>query len=116
MKKLALAAFLASVSVAAQAAPAPVFDLEIKDHTFHPATLEVPANTKVQLRVKNLDTTPEEFESHDLKREKVIKGGSEALINVGPLKAGEYKFFGEFHESIAQGVLVVKDAEQHHQH
>jgi plastocyanin len=84
------------------------YALSIKDHRFEPATLEIPADTKVKLVVKNLDATAEEFESHDFNREKVIAGGSEASIFVGPLKAGEYRFFGEFHEKTAQGKLIVK--------
>lgn len=86
----------------------PSFTLSIKNHKFEPSTLTVPADTKVKLLVKNLDATPEEFESHDFNREKIIPGNSEANIFVGPLKAGEYKFFGEFHEDTAQGKLIVK--------
>ncbi len=85
-----------------------VYTLSIQDHKFTPETLEIPANTKVKLLVKNLDSTPEEFESHDLKREKVIKGKSEAIIPIGPLKPGVYKFFGEFHEATAKGKLIVE--------
>ncbi|MEQ1789691.1 MAG: cupredoxin domain-containing protein, partial [Rickettsiales bacterium] len=48
------------------------------------------------------------FESHDFNREKVISGNSEGVVFVGPLDAGEYKFFGEFNEKTAQGKLVVK--------
>ncbi len=58
--------------------------------------------------MKNQDKTPEEFESGDLKREKVVKAGQEIRITVGPLKAGEYKFVGEYHEDTAKGVLVAK--------
>jgi len=82
--------------------------LSIKDHRFEPALLEVPAGRKFTLLVKNLDATPEEFESHDLKREKVIAGNGQATILIGPLKPGIYKFVGEYHESTAQGQLVAK--------
>jgi plastocyanin len=89
-------------------ADAPEYSITIKDHTFTPDTVEVPADTKVKLIVKNEDKTAEEFESHELNREKVIQGGSQASIFIGPLKSGEYKFFGEFHEKTAQGKIVVK--------
>lgn len=82
--------------------------LVIKDHKFSPDTLEVPANTKIKLIVDNQDSTPEEFESHDLKLEKIISGNSKATLLVKPQKPGEYKFFGEFNEATAQGKLVVK--------
>lgn len=86
----------------------PVYELNIKDHLFAPAQIEIPSGTKVKLLVKNLDPTPEEFESHELNREKIIPGNSEATIFLGPLDAGEYGFFGEFHEDTAQGKLIVK--------
>ena len=86
----------------------PTFDLSIKDHKFDPETIEIPAGQKVKLIVRNLDPTPEEFESHDFNREKVIAGGGQAIINVGPLKPGTYGFFGEFNPKTAQGRIVAK--------
>lgn len=84
------------------------FTLVIKDHHFHPATLEVPAGKKIKLIVKNEDPTPEEFESHDLQREKIIAGNGKGIVFVGPLEPGEYSFFGEFNMDTALGKLVVK--------
>ncbi len=107
---LVSAAFVISPAQAAgeQAKDTQEFLISIKDHKFEPAEVTIPADTKVVLKVKNEDTTPEEFESHDFNREKIIKGGKEAKINVGPLKPGEYKFFGEFNPKTAQGKLIVK--------
>ena len=84
------------------------YTLNIRDHKFVPAQLTIPANTKVRLWVINEDATPEEFESRDLKREKVIAGKGQATISIGPLKPGTYKFAGEFHEATAQGQIVAK--------
>ena len=56
----------------------------------------------------NQDSTPEEFESHDLNREKVVPPGAKATIYIGPLKPGRYKFFGEYHEATAKGVIVAE--------
>ena len=84
------------------------FTLTIKDHKFDPAEITIPANTKVKLIVKNLDPTPEEFESHKLHREKVIQGNSQAVIYIGPLGPGSYPFVGEFHEDTAKGRITVK--------
>lgn len=89
-------------------AETPQFDIHIKDHRFSPSELKIPAGTKVRLVVFNDDPTPEEFESHELNREKIIPGGGKAVIFVGPLNAGRYPFFGEFNESTAQGVLIVE--------
>jgi plastocyanin domain-containing protein len=101
---------LAGKSFAAQETEnaVPTITLTIKDHKFEPASIEAAANQKLKLVVENKDATPEEFESHDLHREKIIPGNSTATINVGPLKPGTYKFFGEFNEATAQGTLVIK--------
>ncbi|MEJ6022008.1 cupredoxin domain-containing protein [Ramlibacter sp. PS4R-6] len=82
--------------------------LVIKNHRFEPAEVKVKAGQKIKLVVHNQDSTPEEFESHSLKREKVIPGGQKATILIGPLKPGRYTFFGEFHEKTAQGVVIAE--------
>ncbi len=87
---------------------APVYELEIRDHLFHPEELRIPAHTKVKLIVYNRDATPEEFESYELNREKVIIGGRKANIFIGPLEPGTYPFFGEFNPKTAQGRVVVE--------
>lgn len=86
----------------------PVFTLTIRDHLFYPSELEIPANKKVKLLIVNEDATPEEFESYELNREKVILGNTKTVIFVGPLPPGIYPFFGEFNMSTAQGKLIVK--------
>lgn len=83
-----------------------VFELKIKDHLFQPSVLYVPAGEKVKLIVLNQDPSPEEFESFSLNREKVILGKGKATLFVGPLKPGEYQFFGEYNPDSAQGVLI----------
>ncbi|WP_373088335.1 cupredoxin domain-containing protein [Sneathiella sp.] len=90
------------------AADITVIDVIIKDHKFQPDRIEVEAGKAFTLMVKNDDATPEEFESHDLNREKIINGHSSAKIRIGALEPGEYKFFGEFNEDSAQGVIVAK--------
>lgn len=99
--------WLASCSAAA-AAGAPVFEIEIRDHLFFPAELTVPAGQKVKLKVINKDATPEEFESFELNREKVIMGRRKATIFIGPLSPGRYPYFGEFHPETAQGVIIAE--------
>ncbi len=105
---LLLAGLGAGLSCASAAAADDTFTVVIKDHRFEPSQLEVPAGKKLKLLVKNLDATPEEFESHDLKREKIIAGKGQATITIGPLKAGSYRFVGEYHESTAQGQIIAK--------
>lgn len=107
MKKMWLiGAVIAELFLLPMTAQAADYVLTIKDQAFSPAELTVPADQKVKIIVKNLDTTPAEFESHKLNREKVIAGNSEANVFVGPLKAGSYPFFEEFHG--AKGTLIAK--------
>ncbi len=108
MKNIALLASVLSFLALPALAETKVFEITIKDHKFAPETVEVPAGEKVKLLIKNQDAAAEEFDSHDLKREKVISANSEASVLVGPLKAGEYNFVGEYHEDTAKGKLVAK--------
>jgi hypothetical protein len=90
-------------------ADAPVVELRIRNHLFFPDRLEVPAHTKIKLLVINEDPTPEEFESYELNREKVIPGHRKTVIFIGPLPPGEYPFFGEFYPKTAQGIIVATE-------
>ncbi len=86
----------------------PNYALTIRQHRFEPTELEIPAGKKIALVVKNLDATPEEFESLELHREKVVAGGSEITVYIGPLKPGRYEFFGDFNPDTARGHLIAK--------
>lgn len=68
----------------------------------------MPANTKIRIKVVNKDSTIEEFESTDFKREKIVMPNSSIYVFVGPLKPGRYRFFGDFHQDTAQGALIVE--------
>lgn len=96
-----LALTLATPALAAE------YTITLKDHKFSPQELVIPANEKATLIVKNENTAPAEFESHELKREKVIPAGAKAVIKLGPLAAGSYPYFDEFHEA-SKGTIVVK--------
>lgn len=80
----------------------------IKDHKFTPSEVRIPAGQKVKLIIDNQDATPEEFESAELNREKIIAGKSKGTVYVGPLKAGKYPFMGEFNQATARGVIIAE--------
>lgn len=84
------------------------FTIQIKDHKFVPDKIEAKANQPLKLVIENLDNTIEEFESDDLKKEKLIGSGKKIILNIQPLKAGEYKFYGDFHQKTAQGKIIIK--------
>ena len=68
----------------------------------------MPAGQRFTIHVRNLDPTAEEFDSSDLKVEKVIGGKGEGTIHIHPLAPGRYNFMGEYHEATARGVVVAK--------
>jgi len=81
--------------------------ISVKDHRFQPSQIRAPANRPISIRVKNLDSTPMEFESNSLRVEKVIAPGSDGVVNVRALAPGRYEFFDDFHQE-TRGVLVVE--------
>ena len=99
---------LALVSAVAFAGDMPELTLRIRNHQFIPAQMDVPANTKFKLIVVNEDPTPEEFESHELNREKVVTGNHQIIVYLGPLKPGKYGYFGDFNPQTAQGILIAR--------
>ena len=105
LRTLALALALSPLfAVAADAEIA----ITIKDHKFTPAEVRVPAGKKIKLIIENQDSTAEEFESHELNREKIIAPRSKASVYIGPLSPGSYPFFGEFNQATARGVVIAE--------
>jgi len=82
--------------------------LTIHNHQFEPAELHVPAGKRIKLTVVNRDPTPEEFESYELNREKLIPGNTSGIVYIGPLEPGRYPFFGDFHPKTTTGVVIAK--------
>ncbi len=105
---LVVASLVLGITGTAVAADIPEYTLSIRNHTYQPTQLKVPANTKFKLLVRNEDATPEEFESTEFNREMVVLPNSSITVYVGPLRAGTYGFFGDFHPDTAQGRLIVE--------
>jgi len=108
MRYAVLSLVLVLATEANLAAQEATYTLVIKDHRFQPAEIEIPAGQKIALIVKNDDPTPEEFESTELRREKVVPGGEQITIYIGPLKSGRYEFFGDFNPKTARGHIIAK--------
>ena len=105
-----LAAAVAALAVAAAAGatasdPATV-TLTLKNHQFTPSQVSVPAGQKVRIVLINQDPATEEFDSHDLRVEQVVTPTAQIRFEIGPLKAGQYSFMGEFHAETAQGKVT----------
>ena len=101
-----LVSSLLLIDAAPLRADVPTFTLTIKDHRFQPAELSVPANEKLKLVIQNEDPTPEEFESYDLNREKIVTSKGSISVFIGPLKPGSYQYFGDFNPDVAKGTII----------
>jgi plastocyanin len=108
MKYSATLLILLGAIMASSFAHAADYTITIKDHKFSPEVLEIPAGQKVKLIIDNQDATPEEFESYELNREKIINGNSKGVVFVGPLEPGTYPYFGEFNMDTTKGTIVAK--------
>lgn len=106
---LALAPCWASVQAAAQeAAKEPSFRIVFKDGVIEPRRIEAPARTRFRLELVNQGQTPAEFESVELRKEKVIAPGAETVMVIRTLDPGEYSFFDDFHPDAPPAVIVAK--------
>ena len=106
MYRFVVAALLLVCAVPALA-EAPPITITLRDHQFVPSEVPVPAGVKVELVIRNEQTTPAEFESSSLHREKIVPPGGQISIYVGPLDPGTYEIFDDFHRE-TRGRLVVR--------
>jgi plastocyanin len=109
VRSLAIAAVCAALFAStALAETLPAFKLTAKDGVFDAAVIEVPAGKRFTLEVTIAGKSAIEFESKELRQEKVVAPGKKVTLTINALKAGEYKFVDEFHEATAQGKIVAK--------
>lgn len=104
----ALALVVLLAPLAARAEELATFRLTARDGRFEPATIETPAGKRFKIEIENAGTGPIEFESRDLKQEKVLAPGAKSFVVINALKPGEYRFFDDFHQDTGQGRIVVK--------
>jgi len=102
---------LACLPASEVAFAADVVTLTLKDHRFTPNEVSVSAGERFRIEVENRDTTPAEFESSDLRVEKIVVPGGKITVMAGPLKPGTYKFFDDYHPDTAAGTITAKPKE-----
>jgi hypothetical protein len=91
----------------AQADELPTFKLVFRaDGSFDPPRLEVPRG-RFKLELRNDSKEPVEFESLQLRKEKVLGPGVSSFVVITVSRPGEYPFFDDFHQQF-KGVIVVK--------
>lgn len=99
---------LALAATGALAADEPTFRIEFRDGVITPLRLEVPAKTRIRLELANRGSSAAEFESVELRKEKVLAPGVESVMVIRTLDPGEYSFFDDFHPGAPPAVLVAK--------
>lgn len=102
------AASVAAASGAAQAEEPAVVKLVARDGVFRPATLEVPAGKRFKIEISNEGAGPMEFESRDLRLEKVLAADAKSSVVINGLKPGVYVFFDDYHPDAPKGRVVAK--------
>jgi heme/copper-type cytochrome/quinol oxidase subunit 2 len=85
----------------------PAFSISIRDNAFDPPELSVPAGQKIELHITNERAAASEFESAELRREKVVTPGQQVTVYVGPLRPGTYEFFDDFNPQ-TRGHLIAR--------
>lgn len=106
-KVLFASVIAAGLTVAGAAVADAPIQLTVQNHHFSPNVITAPAGQRFTLQVRNLDPTPEEFESYDFKVEKIMAPHATIIVPVGALKPGAYAFFGDYNPTLAKGVLHV---------
>jgi len=102
------ALFFATIPLEAGAEEEPVFTIEFHDGLVAPLRVEVPANRRFKLELRNTGDGPAEFESNELRKEKVLAPNSTSILVFRTLDPGEYAFFDDFHPDAPKAVLVAK--------
>jgi plastocyanin len=100
------AALVAAFPLGAQEVPEVA--LQIEQNRFQPEEIRVMAGKPFVLVITNKDKGPEEFESKDLRIEKIIPAGKTLRLRMPALKAGTYSFVGEYHEKTAKGRIIAE--------
>jgi len=102
-----LVGVVALAGVASAADPRPEIALTIDKDQFQPSEIKVKANTPFTLVVTNKNTKAAEFESKDLRVEKVVPAGKTVNVLIRALKPGSYAFFDDFNKT-ATGRIVAE--------
>nr|WP_280173954.1 cupredoxin domain-containing protein [Rhizobium sullae] len=105
---------LSVLSLLATAMPAgaeddyPTFVIHMSNGVISPAVVEVPANTRFKLELQNDGSSPVEFESLPLRKEKVLAPGAKSFIVIRNLAPGNYAFFDDFHLDMPPARLIAR--------
>ena len=99
-------ALLVAGAAAAADSP-PEIPLTLEKNQFQPSEVKVKANTPFVLVITNKNPKAAEFESKDLRVEKVVPAGKTVNVRIRALKPGSYAFFDDFDKQ-ASGRIVAE--------
>lgn len=104
---LPVAAALALIAgFVSSAAAQPEIPLAIERNQFQPAEVKVKANTPFVLVITNKNPKAAEFESKDLRVEKVVPAGKTVNVRIRALKPGSYAFFDDFNQQTTGRIVA----------
>ncbi|MGE5169941.1 MAG: cupredoxin domain-containing protein [Rudaea sp.] len=103
-------AFVAAVATVmrARATELPPFLVALESQRIVPAHLQVPANTRIEIVLRNTSGGAAEFEGREVRVEKVLGPGAESFVVLPPLEPGTYRFFDEFHPKAPDLRVIAK--------
>jgi uncharacterized protein (DUF2141 family) len=81
--------------------------ITIEKSRFQPAEIRVKAGAPFVLLITNKDAKPAEFESKELRVEKVVPAGKTLRVPIRALKPGTYPFVDDFNRQ-NQGKIVAE--------
>jgi hypothetical protein len=85
-----------------------IFQIHFSNGAIAPAVLEVPANARFKLELHNDGSTPIEFESIPLRKEKVLAPAASSFLVFKSMDVGEYPFFDDFHPEMPPARLIAR--------
>lgn len=84
-------------------------ELTINNGVFTPQVLNVPTKKIIRIKISNIGEQPAEFESTQLRKEKVLAPGASSVVVIVPLREGEYSFFDDFHLDLPKGKIIASE-------
>ena len=87
-------------------------ELTINNGVFTPQVLNVPTKKIIRIKISNIGDQPAEFESTQLRKEKVLAPGASSVVVIAPLREGTYTFFDDFHLDLPRGKIIASEQEE----
>ncbi|WP_248746041.1 cupredoxin domain-containing protein [Pseudomonas sp. MWU12-2037] len=86
--------------------------LVLQNHRFNPSNFTVPAGKRFRIQLTSHDPSVDEFESYDMKFEKIVTPNTTITVYAGPMHPGTYSFFDDYHPEDAKGTVTVETGDQ----